>query len=77
MGRGKTPKELAVAFGSIVRNLRKSRNWTQRQLSESTGLATGYISDLENGKTGASLYVLWLLSLSFQVDWNTLKPENW
>jgi putative transcriptional regulator len=37
-------------LGKYVRTERRRRNWTQTTLSERSGVAQSYISDLENGK---------------------------
>ncbi len=37
-------------FGEMVRNRRKKLGYTQRYISDFTGLSVSFISDLENGK---------------------------
>ena len=53
---------LAVRFGLRVCERREQLGWTQRDLRERTGLSVGYLSDLGNGKRGASLYNAVLLA---------------
>ncbi|MCR5595654.1 MAG: helix-turn-helix domain-containing protein [Lachnospiraceae bacterium] len=38
-------------FGIAVRNRRKKLGYTQKYISEFTGLSVSFISDLENGKS--------------------------
>lgn len=54
-----------------IRARRKKLGFTMQQLHESTGLSTGNISDLENGKYAPSLTALISLSqvLSCSIDW--------
>lgn len=48
-------------IGSAVRERRKQRGLTQRELAELTGLPRGAISQLENGWAGVSAYRVYLL----------------
>lgn len=40
----------AKEFGLTVRNRRKELHYTQKQISDLTGLSVSFLSDLENGK---------------------------
>ena len=44
-----------AAFGEAIRARRKEQHYTQRFLSEFSGLSVSFISDLENGKKTAEL----------------------
>ena len=48
-------KQLSMDYGRRVRELRKEKNLTQRQLSEITGLKREYISLIEHGRTDMQL----------------------
>lgn len=37
-------------FGEVIKNRRKQLGYTQKYISEFTGLSVSFISDLENGK---------------------------
>lgn len=77
MGKARTPKKLAVAFGSQLRRMRQRAGLSLRELSERATLSVGYLSDLENGKRGVSLYTLWQLSQAMGLGWDEMKPEQW
>lgn len=48
-------KQLSMDYGRRVRELRKEKNLTQRQLSEITALKREYISLIEHGRTDMQL----------------------
>lgn len=48
----------ALSLGEQVRAFRELRGLTVRQLAANLGLSPGFISQLENGRTGASLATL-------------------
>lgn len=55
-------------FGKAVKNRRKELGYTQKDLSEITGISASFLSDLENGKAtvelGKVLTVVSLLGLN-------------
>ena len=55
-------KNLEVAIGREVRDLRKARGMTVADLASATGLSVGMLSKIENGVTSASLTTLQALS---------------
>ncbi|MEL6648626.1 MAG: helix-turn-helix domain-containing protein [Pseudomonadota bacterium] len=55
-------KNLEVAIGREVRDLRKARGMTVADLADVTGLSVGMLSKIENGVTSASLTTLQALS---------------
>ena len=67
----------AVAFGRQLRQIRTRLGLSQRDLCERAGMSNGYLSDLENGKRGVSLYTQWQLSQALGVGWDEIKPEQW
>ncbi|MEL7253603.1 MAG: helix-turn-helix domain-containing protein [Pseudomonadota bacterium] len=60
-------KNLEVAIGREVRDLRKARSMTVADLAEATGLSVGMLSKIENGVTSASLTTLQSLSSALSV----------
>ena len=38
------------SFGTAIRNKRKKLGYTQKYISEFTGISVSFLSDLENGK---------------------------
>ncbi len=65
------------SIGLRVREARQRLNFTMKQLSDITGLSTGNISDIENGKNTPSVPSLISLSRAFgcSLDW-LLTGEN-
>lgn len=58
----------AADFGRAVRDRRKELGYTQKYVSEITGISASFLSDLENGKAtvelGKALMVASLLGLN-------------
>lgn len=51
----------AILFGTRVRKLRDTRDWSQERLAEESGLNTVQISHIENGRNEPKLRtILWL-----------------
>lgn len=48
-------EELPKRFGERIRELRKSKNWSQEILSEETGFHRTYIGMIERGERNPSL----------------------
>ena len=59
---------IELTIGEKIRNLRKEKDITQRQLANSTNFSASYIGDLETGRTQPSLNALNILADYFQVD---------
>ena len=53
-----TSSTLLVDFGNALRTLRRSRNLSQEELGQVTGLDRTYISGLERGKRNPTLKVI-------------------
>jgi transcriptional regulator with XRE-family HTH domain len=49
---------IVVKLGPRVRARRIAQGWTQKKLCKKAGISNSYLSDLENGKRGASGSVL-------------------
>lgn len=54
--------EPEVAFGIVLRTLRKERGYSQESLAHEAGLERNYISLLELGKNSASIKTLFKLA---------------
>ena len=66
----------SVSLGIAIRARRKSLRYTQKFLSEATGLSVTFISDLENGKPTAELEKTIILLNMLGMDLNlTIRGE--
>lgn len=52
-------------FGMVLRQTRNNEGITQQQLEAATGVQRGYISDLECGRKGISLFELFKICKGF------------
>ena len=61
-----------ISLGSAIKERRKELNYTQKFLSEFTGLSSSFISDLEHGKEtteiGKVLFLINTLGLNFILE---------
>lgn len=61
-----------ISLGSAIKERRKELNYTQKFLSEVTGLSSSFISDLEHGKEtteiGKILFLINTLGLNFILE---------
>jgi predicted transcriptional regulator len=65
------PKEVSAMLlrgDRLIRALRKWRGMTQVQLAARTGLAQGYLSDLESGRRAGTDETLRLIAEGLEVD---------
>lgn len=72
--------EPEVAFGQVLRTLRKQRNLSQEQLALEAGLERNYISLLELGRNSASVKTIFKLAAALSVsvsDFMTEVEERW
>lgn len=62
----------SVSFGSMIRKRRKQLGYTQKYISDFTGLSASFLSDLENGKKtielNKALIVANLLGLDVELN---------
>lgn len=54
--------DIRSAAGAVLREARESAGLTQEELAQEAGLDRSYISQLENGRKGPTLFVWMLLS---------------
>jgi transcriptional regulator with XRE-family HTH domain len=70
-----TAKEIEVAFGQQLRNLRLRRNIDQRQLAEQAGVALNAVKNLENGRGANLTSLVKVLRVLERISWlGTLAP---
>ncbi|TQV88771.1 helix-turn-helix domain-containing protein [Aliikangiella coralliicola] len=55
-------------FGDKLRQLRKSKEWTQPQSAEAIGIEQSYLSKLENGKSTPSADIFQLILKAYEID---------
>lgn len=60
-----------------VKQIRKERKMTLKQLSIKLGVSTTHISDIENGERGASLEVMVRLAKAFNLPIELLYKVKW
>ena len=62
----------AAVFGKAIKERRKKLGYTQKYISEFTGLSISFISDLENGKStieiGKAFELAKLLGFNINLD---------
>lgn len=62
----------SISFGSMIRKRRKQLGYTQKYISDFTGLSASFLSDLENGKKtielNKALIVANLLGLDVELN---------
>jgi len=59
----------------LIKALRKWKGMTQMELAQATGLAQGYLSDLESGRRTGSADTLRLIAEKLGVDPSWLVPD--
>ena len=57
-------------YGNVVAKARKSRNWSQRKLSQATGLSRSFINDIEHGRSTGTMgtWVILARTLEMSLD---------
>lgn len=59
-------------FGTVVRDLRLSKNWSQEALAEITGFHRTYIGMIERGERNPSLKNIEIFANAFKMKMSTL-----
>ncbi len=67
--------DICIRFGKRLRQLRKSRGWTQVYMAEHVGIDRSFISDLENGKKEICLRNLEVLAIAFDMTISQLMSR--
>jgi transcriptional regulator with XRE-family HTH domain len=58
-------RDICVALGKRIRELRKARGWKQIDLAEEAGIHENYVSDLELGRKEICLRMLQSIAKAF------------
>ena len=63
--------------GRLIRQIRKSKGWTQQQLATAAGVSQSVIAELESGtRSSASLVTLKRLATTLEVTVDALVSES-
>jgi transcriptional regulator with XRE-family HTH domain len=60
-------RDICVALGERIRQLRTDRGWRQIDLAEETGIHENYVSDLELGRKEICLRTLQTVAVAFEM----------
>jgi XRE family aerobic/anaerobic benzoate catabolism transcriptional regulator len=60
-------RDVCVALGERIRQLRKEHGWRQIDLAEETGVHENYVSDLEQGRKEVCLRTLLTIAKAFDL----------
>lgn len=69
-------KQIKKLIGLNILGLRKSKNWTQKELSEKSGISRASISLMEIGKDSPGLENSYKLAITFGVELNDILPKT-
>jgi XRE family aerobic/anaerobic benzoate catabolism transcriptional regulator len=61
-------RDICVALGERIRQLRTERGWRQIDLAEESGLHENFVSDLEQGRKEACLRTLQTIAKAFDLS---------
>jgi XRE family aerobic/anaerobic benzoate catabolism transcriptional regulator len=61
-------RDICVALGERIRQLRTDRGWRQIDLAEETGIHENYVSDLELGRKEVCLRTLETIARAFDMS---------
>ena len=64
--------EQLIKFGVRIRELRKTKNWSQEELAEQSGFHRTYIGMIERGERNPSLLNILKFAQAFQLTLNEL-----
>jgi transcriptional regulator with XRE-family HTH domain len=64
----KLRREFTIRLAERLREIRKSKDMTQQQLAESSGLHLTYIGHLELAKYHPTVFVMWKISKALGVS---------
>lgn len=60
-------RDICIALGERIRQLRTERGWRQIDLAEETGMHENYVSDLELGRKEICLRMLQTVAAAFDM----------
>ena len=70
-----TKKDVAEAFGAVLRRRRVARGLTQDSVAEAAGVTTQYVSMLERGVNQPSLHTVVTLASGLEIDATDLVTD--
>jgi transcriptional regulator with XRE-family HTH domain len=65
-------KELVIAVGNRIRDLRKERNISQEDLANDADIPLSQIGRIERGETNPTISTLYVISIALECDLKTL-----
>jgi transcriptional regulator with XRE-family HTH domain len=65
-------KELVLAVGNRIRELRKERNISQEDLANDADIPLSQIGRIERGETNPTISTLYVLAIALEVDLKSL-----
>jgi transcriptional regulator with XRE-family HTH domain len=65
-------RDVCIALGERIRELRQLRGWRQIDFAEETGMHENYVSDLELGRKEICLRMLQTVASAFEMDMHEL-----
>lgn len=67
--------KIRVAFGTVLRRLRKERGWSQEELAHRSGIAMRFVSLLETNKRQPTISTLYSLSNALEITLTEFVSE--
>lgn len=61
-----------IAFGEVLREMRKQKGYSQEHLAHESGIERNYISLLELGKNNATIKIIFKLAEGLEIEVSTL-----
>jgi len=68
-------RDICIALGERIRQLRTDRGWRQIDLAEEAGVHENYVSDLELGRKEVCLRTLHTLAIAFDLTLSELLKD--
>ena len=68
-------RDICIALGEQIRQLRKERGWRQIDLAEEAGIHENYVSDLEMGRKEVGLRTLQSIATAFDLRVSELMAK--
>ena len=65
-----------VSIGDNIRKYRKIKNITQKELGETIGISTTYLSDIETGRTNPSIKTLKKIAKGLEINYVELLKDT-
>lgn len=72
---GDIEKEIRVAIGSRIAELRRKRKLTARQVGEKLKISREAVTQIENGRNNITALALWKLATLFHCDIKDFFPD--